>query len=868
MSASWLEAAQAVNAGHAPLPGPQPVVDSAPHDSEPAPVSKPVLVVVPEPAEVQLDKGSDAHPLDRLRSLVQVRYDCSVAAYQAAYSNRGFDAPAAWAISYLSRRMVAPAVAARPVTDPFTGNAQPRYQTGEGALPPPPKGCGKWTQAQQAWAIGNGGRSWLLICWATADGEAIGAQLRWEEPRMEVTDVDTKGLPTAWRQHKFDFPGGRDKSVYDRLVDALHSDAEADIIVIIESPVRDDSLRSMLPKGSGVSILAVGGITMAYEGRSNPSNPSDHLARLHPDVLSLTGGVAGKTVLWAPDADHRTNPACNLATQYTVESLLDAGAAHVYVVDVPEEVRHPRTNRRVGLDAGAGLDDLAAAMEDVNPGTQWLGPLLADAVEGTEYIRLYRGVGINDAQGLAEMLADRLAEKGTHRYLGDGKGDGQWHEYSRGYWGVDHADAAATIEATGCANRVFGSSKDETQKARLAARKNIESAVKRAPKTERGKADLITPEALWEPRSWAEHLPTPSGILDVKTLDLLPHTPDAMNLGVTTVDYIPGAQNDDWDRFRAYLFTTESRTEEGDVITDENGDTVWVHDAEKERMVQECFGAGLLGKTYDTGLFLVGAGGSGISTLVGAFVGVLPTAWIGSLASEELTGGHNQFVLSSIPFARFVELGEFGPSDMLNDKLWKLIAQDGSKLSVEPKFGAKYQTYPRTTMVATTNHLPGVSAAAGQDNSLRRRACIAKFTRVVTMPDSSLQDRLATREAREAILAWAVEGAHRFLTSTGRKPYRSPESVDLVEDWVTDNDRLAAFVEAHLVSSTSGYAERGDVFAAYVRWCEATGIDPKWRMNQVSFTKRLEKRAGFGSTESNGNRKADGRRGWRGWMLV
>lgn len=821
-----------------------------------------IAATVAEQEAEAAETGEQASPVEALRGIIQRDVNVTVAEFKAAFASAGATAPDDWALSgYLAPRRVAPAIAARRT-----------YTSGKGALPSPPSGCGTWTQAQQEWAIGNGGREWLIIPWIDPNGLTVGWQVRWakDQERIEVTDVNSKGVPVAWDTHKFDFPAGRDKSVTGRLVDSLHIDDGAPVLAVIESPVRADSLASQIPTGH-LSIVAVGGITMAYEGRSNPNNPGDHLPRLSPDIIKALGGVEGRHVLWIPDNDHTLNPICNLATQQTIESLLDAGAEWVGVVDVPESVRHPRSGREIRLDEGAGVDDLAAVMDEVLPGAQWLGPLLADSTEGTEYVRLYPRMGTNDVQGLAEVVADRLADLGSHRFLGDGKGDGTHYDYSGGFWGVDHAEASVTIEATGCANRVFGSGKDGTKREREVARRNITAAVRRAPQTVRGRDDLITPEALWEPRTWAEHLPTPSGILDVAALTMHPHTPEAMNLGVTTVSWVKGAQNDDWDKFRADLFVTEARDDDDDVIVDEAKEAVWVHDADKERMVQECLGAALLGKTYDTGLFLLGAGGSGISTLVGAFVGVLPTAYVGSLSSAELTGKENQFVLSSIPFARFAEIGEFGPNDMLNDKLWKLISQDASQLPIEPKFGDKYQAFPRTTTVSTTNHLPGVSAAAGQDNSLRRRACIAKFTRIVKKPDSSLQDRLATPGAKAAILAWAVEGAHRFLNSETRKPFRSEESDGLVDEWVTDHDRLARFIEDKLRASPVDYVERGDVFDAYISWCEENVIEPRWRLEKSNLIKRMERRTAFGSSDSNGNRRnvnGTTQRGWRGWRIV
>lgn len=805
------------------------------------------------------------HRLEALRGLHQRRHDHSPAAYKAAFSAAGFQTLDGWAIDYLAKRTVAPKVAAAPVSDPDREPHVPRYQTGFGALPRLPRGVGKWTRSQQEWALGEEAEhSWLLIYWTDANNAIIGAQIRWEVPRAEV---DSEGTV---RLHKFDFPVDRETGKFDRLVDAQHASPRHDVVIIIESPVRADSLRSLLPEWCcDVSILAVGGITMAYEGRSNSNNPSDVFPRLAPAVLSLTGGLAGKTVLWAPDADHRTNPACNRATQYTIESVLDAGAAGVYVVDVPGEVVHPRSGRVQPLDAGAGLDDLAAAMEEVQPGTQWLGSLLAESIKGTEYIAMYPDVEL-DAQGLAEATADALTREGTHKYIATTDNRGVYFHYRGGYWAIDTADAAATVVATGCANRVFDKGgKEATKKARKRARSDIETAARRAPRTETGISHLIVQGPEWEPREWSDYIPTPDGLLDPRNLTVFPHTPQAMNLGVTTVGYVPGAQNDDWNRFRRDFFVSKETDEDGRVVRGADGEPVWVHDADKELMMQEFAGAALMSSTFDACLWIVGGGGAGISTLVGTCIGgLLPPEYKGSLSSSELAGGGGEFILSGIVNARLAEVNEFGQKDMLDVVLYKQIFQDGSEMVVNPKFGAKYQASPTATGILTTNDLPALPKSAGNNNSFPRRTYLLAAERIFKIEDKDLAKRLRTREAREAIMAWAVEGAHRFLVEGNGKPWRSPESEQMLNAWLANADRLGDFIGECLIESPASHVTVDEMFKAYWEYCTDSQVAEAYRKTKQTLTADLSARPKFGPHDRAGNRKSDGRRGWQGWAII
>ena len=800
-----------------------------------------LMATAPGPATISAEQS----PVQDLRGVEQATPDTSPAAYKAAFAAAGLNGLDDWAVDYLRKRSVAPEIAARR-----------GYRSGIGNLPNPDDSqIGRWTNAQVNWATSGGpdGRRWLLIPWRDTIGEC-GWQLRWQEPREERIGDDVS-------LHKFDFPAARARGLSARLVDSMHV-CDAEVLAIIESPVRADCLASIAP--GVVSVVAVGGITMAYEGKSNGDNPRDWTPRLSHDVAHALGGVEGRHVLWLPDSDHDSNPDCNRATQQTVESLLDEGAAWVGVVDVPEVLTHPRSGRAVPLGKGAGLDDLAAAAREVIPDAQWLGPLLADAIDGDEYVDRYPGKP-SDKVGLAEATAIMLARAGTFAAVAsDKKGAVVVHHYACGHWGVDLAEAAATIVATDCANRMLGTDKSSTAKARQTARNHVREAVSGAFRTPLGKERLVVQEAQWEPREWAEYVPTPSGLLHPETLGLLPHRPEAMNLGVLTVDYKPGARSEAWEQFfREFNVFDNGRR-------DADGRVVWEYDEDNARMLQQIAGAALMARCFDTALFLVGAGGSGISTFVGALSGLFPPIYLGALSADELAGKGNQFVLSGVHLARLTEINEFKHSDRLSEALFKQITQDNSRVSVEPKYGDKFLSPVRSTLIGSTNHMPGCSPVAGQDNSLRRRVCMSEHLRVVTSPDSSLADRLATREAREAILAWAAAGAHAFLNSPERKPYRSARSQAAVEDWLANHDRLGHFIESCLMEQAGAYLERGAAFDAYVTWCERSHIPAMGRMDATKFFRAMEDRAGFGPSDALGNKKqVDGKwcRGWSNWRL-
>ncbi|WP_185996145.1 phage/plasmid primase, P4 family [Nocardioides campestrisoli] len=799
-------------------------------------------------------------PIEALRHMKQRTVETSRKAYDAVFAARGLAPLEEWAWKYLAARNITGEVA-----------AARGYVTGRGMLPHLDEGLGKWTNKQQQWATSDeDGKRWLGIPWLDAYHNIVAWQVRWHDKDMRVEIHATeKGEEKDFKKFDFPIPDGES-----RLVDAMHQSDDAAVMLIIESPVRADCIAStVIDLSKWLSVVAVGGITMAYEGKGNDANPSDVLGRLSPAMTEALGGdLQDKHVLWAPDADHAYNWQCNNATQSTVESLLDEGVAYSGVVDVPQSLVHPRSGRVHAMPDGAGLDDVARHMDAILPGEQWLGPLLADAIEGTDYIAMYPRTDIIDTPALAEALASTLARNGVYKFVPTGKKEGLYYTFDQGFWGIDVAEARVTVEGTGVANRVFDrSSKAATAKARIKARTLIKPAVAMAVQTEVGLEHIMVHEGDWEPREYSNYLPTPDGLLNLETLELTPHAPEARNLGVTPMSYKPGATHPDWDKFCAEFFVKKAIDSNGDDVLDENGEQVWEHDADLERMMQQAAGAALHARCFDTAYIMVGAGGAGMSTFTGALQGILPTIYQGALSSEELTGKDNNFVLSSVYMSRMTAVSEFRPGDLLNEGLFKKITQDNGKVSVEAKYGDKFLSIVRPTLFADTNHLPRVSAKAGGDNSLRRRLTVTKYGRIVKNPDKQLGTRLGSKEAREAILAWAIRGAWQIHNEEGGSPYRSPASDAAVEEWLTDYDRLGKFVEDALEVDVNGYAERGAVYEAYEAWCDAERMDTKWRMERSVFYSALTSRKGFGVSDKNGNRRVINGvtvRGWKGWKVL
>jgi len=792
------------------------------------------------------------NPVEALRALQQRTPDCSTAAYLAAADAAGVElvqdeAARAHLLGYLSARMVSPEIAMRAI------EGQGRYFGGRGALPEPPLELGHWTEKQRTWATGGSGRSWLVIQWADEFGRLTAWQLRWAKGEEREEDVSPEGSKEPEIEtHKFDFPAGRDTEDRDRLVDGLHANDNAEVAVIIESPVRGDALASLLPPDADISIVAVGGITMAYEGKANPNNPSDILPRLSPDVLDAINYVHGRYVLWCPDADHAYNKPSNDASQITVESLLDCGAKWAGVVCVPEELRHPRSGRVIRLDDGAGLDDLARAYSELMPDAQWLGPLLADATEATEYVRRWRQYA-DDASGYADRLADWAVDSGVHLFVTDpqAKTGDYWHWNARN-WQIDGSRRAITGLAREAANTAFGDSKTQTRKLRKLQRSrlSISSAVDLAITDDRLNEDV----SLWEPLAIALLFPVREGVLDLATGTLLPHDPARRFVASSNVSWKGlNYRHPLWNAHRKKLF----------VYRDSDGQ--WTRAVDLERLAQELLGVALMGRICDVFSLWIGEGGCGIGTTLSACMDVMGS-YGGAVKARDLVGDGNQFSLSQLIYKRGAISGEVADRHRIDGANLKSAAQDGEEQDRERK-NKDSRNYRNTcSLFIPGNGYPKVDLTDADTNGLRRRARILEFTRVI--PDAEkiaagdIQAALRQPDVQSAILAWMARGAKRVIDN-GLEVCHTTASDHHVAMWIDGRDRLSLFLSECVTEGTStDMVVDRLLYARYLAWADDNAIPAGHRTQRYGFTARLTKKWG------TPHRRSDGAKYWYGKKML
>jgi len=224
-------------------------------------------------------------------------------------------------------------------------------------------------------------------------------------------------------------------------------------------------------------------------------------------------------------------------------------------------------------------------------------------------------------------------------------------------------------------------------------------------------------------------LNTPSGIVDTRTGEMLPHRPDAWMTRVAAV--APAAPGTPCPLWSAFL------------------DRVTGGDAALAFYLQRVAGYALTGRTAEHALFFAhGTGANGKSLFLGTLARLLgdyaDVASLDTIASD----------LPRFAAARLVTVED--PGDGRAFPIARIKALTGGDRLVARSRGGAVAVTPRFKLLFAGNERPSLSRV---DEALRRRLHLVPFA--VTIPEAERDPFLAEKLDAElpAILRWAIEGA-------------------------------------------------------------------------------------------------------------
>ncbi|ARQ95510.1 DNA polymerase/primase [Mycobacterium phage Shandong1] len=437
-----------------------------------------------------------------------------------------------------------------------------------------------------------------------------------------------------------------------------------------------------------------------------------------------------------------------------------------------------------------------------------------------------------NADLLVEQWGDRL------RYCPD---TGKWLSWAGDRWAHGTDQGEAIVAAREVVERIRiddDSPRDLIQhRMRSLSRKGLENMVALAKCSPRMRVRLADLDA--EPYE----LNTPSGVVDLKTGHLLPHTSESWHTKITGAGYNPASVAPKWQQFLAGTF----------------GD-----DVELIGYVQRLAGLAAIGRvTHHVMPFLFGGGSNGKSVLMDVMSTVLGDYAITAPANFLLAGrDRHETEIARLHGARMVVCSEINADSKFDEAKVKVLT-GGDILSGRYMRQDYFDFVPSHTLFLMGNHQPEVSAGG---TSFWRRLRLIPFLH--TVPPEQRNPNLAAELVSEegaAILAWIVAGARQVAADGLREPGSVMEAT---KEYSEQEDALGRFIGECCVltpGATGGGAKPALVLKAYQRWAMQNGEDAM--VSQIKLGRELSARFGVRSASVNGSRVYAGLALQPGWDL-
>lgn len=346
----------------------------------------------------------------------------------------------------------------------------------------------------------------------------------------------------------------------------------------------------------------------------------------------------------------------------------------------------------------------------------------------------------------------------------------------------------------------------------------------------------------------------PNGMVDLRTMELLPHNRELLITKLCPVPFDPEAECPLFLRFLERAMGARDDAETG---------------ATTGRLVgflQRALGYGLTADVSEKAVFVCfgGGGNNGKTTLLTLFRDLLGRDYANLLLIETVmaakqTDATARADLADLRGARFVQTSEVGKEDRLNEQRIKYLTQGMGYIKSRRLYENPLEFEATHKLYMDCNYRPRVT---GVDDAIWRRLKLIPFE--VTIPldeiDTALPDKL--RLELPGILAWAVRGARAWYCEGLGDP---PEVAEAGTEWREHDDPLKEFLEDCCVVGEDLYATVSDVMAAYQWWAKQAG--ERFPLNKSAFNERMFSKRFHNSDKTRQRIEGKLARCWKGLEL-
>jgi len=317
--------------------------------------------------------------------------------------------------------------------------------------------------------------------------------------------------------------------------------------------------------------------------------------------------------------------------------------------------------------------------------------------------------------------------------------------------------------------------------------------------------------------AWNNQINCLNGMVDIETGKLKPHDPKYLSVSQLPCKY-------GWEHYE------EEVTPWLDFL-----EAICPGEEDKKSIIQQFFGYCLLQDCrYEKALFLKGEGGNGKGTLVHMLREMLGNDNCSSLTMEHIADP--RFSLYFLQGKLLNEITELSHRKGIETELFKKIVS-GEKLTVERKYGDKYEYEPYVKFVISMNNLPIIPDTS---YGFKRRLLVVnlnqKFEQGVNA-DPLLKRKLV--RCRDAVFMWSLMGLEKIMSQN--KFVVGGKVREETEVFFEALDPATEFFQETLEAvppDRKSALQVQEVYEKYVRWCKSVGHNP---LNRRNFNSRLER---------------------------
>src|SRR5262245_4269766 len=294
-------------------------------------------------------------------------------------------------------------------------------------------------------------------------------------------------------------------------------------------------------------------------------------------------------------------------------------------------------------------------------------------------------------------------------------------------------------------------------------------------------------------------LNTPSGTLDLDTMEIHPHRFSDLLTKIAGVPYNPNAMCPRWDSFLEEV----------------------VPDIEVRAFLQRSLGLALTDITREQCLwFLYGLGRNGKTTLPNAVRHVLGDYAAATKASTLMVKQHGDEKRNDVAVlrgARFVSATEAEDGQKMAEALIKEITGE-DPVTARLLYAEFFTFRPTFKVFLAANHKPIIS---GVDLAIWRRIHLVPFEQTIPEPKVDGRLPLVLQAEGSGILNWLVAGYRAYIKSGLQVPQAVKAATAAYRH---ESDPLADFLEEACVVEEGLQCPAGSLFEAYQRWVQVNGI--------------------------------------------